>query len=126
MGKTTFLALALMTCSAAVLGSACGDDGGTSGSSPGSTACDGVSCDGVKKFGELNWSTCTGCHSSDPAIREQNGVPADSDYTTYDGAAKRAELVAERVADGTMPQGSSLSDGDKQDFIRWGCCDAPQ
>jgi hypothetical protein len=118
---------ALVILASGFMAAACGDSGGSGSSGSGSSAvCADVSCDGVKKFGELPWDQCTDCHSSDSAVRQAEGVPDDSDYTTYDGAASRAELVAERVADGTMPPSTTLPDADKQAFIAWGCCDAPQ
>ena len=128
MRKKSVWALLSLAALAAVLGAACGGD--DSGSGGGGSGVCSVSCDGVPKFADLNWSLCTSCHSSDASVRSQQGVPADSDYTTYEGASKRAEDVAARVNDTSLPMppnGSAApSAAEKEAFTKWGCCDAPQ
>ena len=116
---------------AAVLGVACGgDDTSTTECDDGSSACDGVSCDSVPKFGDLNFSACLSCHTSNAETRKAQGVPDDSDYTTYAGVSSRIKEIAIRVNDEceSMPPNGSpeLSDADKKAFTTWGCCGGPE
>jgi hypothetical protein len=129
MRMTKVWAVVIASMGAAVLGAACGDDSGGSGGGGTSAACENVACDNVKKFADLPWTECTGCHSNDAQVRIDNGVPGDSDYTTYQGVSSRIQTIAERVAStgsDKMPPVAALSDAVKQDFITWGCCDGPQ
>jgi hypothetical protein len=138
MRKMKVWAIAVAALSAATLGAACGDDGGSGtgggdGTGSGSSGvCANVSCDAVPTFSDpaLAWDLCVGCHSDNPTVREQNGVPPDSDYTTYEGVGFRGELVAERLNGvGAMmpPSGSPQpSDAQREAFTTWGCCGAPE
>jgi len=129
-------ALLIAATSAAVLGSACGDDGaaGTGGGGTGGDVCAEVDCGGdVPTFASasLPWDLCTSCHSDSATVRQQNAVPDDSDYTTHAGVADRGELIAARVnstgSDVMPPSGSTqLSAADKTAFTTWGCCGAPE
>ena len=127
MRKKSVWALATMAIFAAVLGGACGGD--DTGSGGGGGVCGG-GCDNVPTFSQLNWSLCTSCHSSDPSVRTAEGVPADSDYTTYTGVSSRIQEIANRVnaVGAVMPPTSStqLNDAEKEAFTKWGCCDGPQ
>ena len=121
MNTKKLLAAACAVMMGGILGAACGDD-----SADGATGvCADVACENVPAFSTLAWDTCTSCHAADAATRSANGVPDDSDYTTHAGAAKRAKDVAARVADGTMPPGISITQQEKDAFVKWGCCDAP-
>ena len=129
-------AIALTALSVATLGAACGDDtGGTGGGdttgSGSADVCADVACDAAPTFSDpaLAWDKCTSCHSDNATVRQQNGVPDDSDYTTYAGVSSRAEEIAKRVNGvGAImpPSGSQLSDAEKQAFTTWGCCGGPQ
>lgn len=125
MRKTMMWALVTAAALAAGLGTACSDDSAETG---GGDVCD-ISCDAVPTFTQLSWNTCTSCHSSDSAVRQTAGVPADSDYTTHAGASVRATTVAERVNDTTNPMppngSTALTAAEKEAFTKWGCCDAP-
>ncbi len=127
MRKTSVWALATMAALAAVLGVACGDDTSADGSGD---ICADVSCDASPKFADLNWSLCTSCHSSDATVRQDEGVPSDSDYTTYTGVSSRLHEIAVRVNDTETPMPpngkTALNDGEKEAFTTWGCCDGPQ
>lgn len=129
MRKSKVWAVGFAAVGAAFLVAACGDDSGGEGGGDAAATCAEVSCDTVKKFGELPWTECTGCHASDAGVRSSNGVPDDSDYTTYQGVSSRIQEIANRVAStgaDKMPPAAALSDQVKQDFITWGCCDGPQ
>lgn len=132
MKKMKVLAVVLATSAAAVLGVACGDDGGGTGGGGATGVCADVDCSAaVPKFSELPWDLCTSCHASDATTRATNGVPDDSDYTTYAGVSSRIMLIAERVnasgVDMMPPSGSTQpTDAERQAFTTWGCCDGPQ
>ena len=129
-------AIASTALSMALLGAACGDDtggeggGDTTGSGSGDV-CANVACDAAPTFSDpsLAWDKCTSCHSDNATVRQQNGVPDDSDYTTYAGVSSRAQEIAERVngVGAVMPpSGSQLTDAEKQAFTTWGCCGGPE
>lgn len=123
MRKTSVWALVTMAVFASVIGAACGDDSAESGD-----ICADIDCASAPKFAELNWGQCTSCHSADANVRTKEGVPADSDYTTYAGVSSRIKEIANRVNDtkAPMPPATQLADADKQAFTAWGCCDGPE
>lgn len=146
------LLLGALAVSTVVLSFACGDDtgggttdgdmtggdptgGGTTSSTgtgePGGSICDDVGCDDVPRYADLAWTLCTDCHSSDAEVRAAEGVPADSDYTTYAGASRRARAVVgtlHATGDEHMPPPASPQPTEAQidDFTAWGCCGAPE
>jgi hypothetical protein len=128
MRKTSVWALATMAICAAILGAACGGD--DSGSGGGGDGVCGGGCENVPTFTQLNWSLCTSCHAADAQTRQTEGVPADSDYTTYTGVSSRIREIANRVNDTSTPMpptGSTpLTEAEKEAFTKWGCCDGPQ
>jgi len=118
--KNHALVVALVTFG--LLAAACGDDGGTAGSSGGS-----ADCDTVKGYAELSaaFGKCTSCHDSGaPAA----GVPNGAYYESYDGAKANAADIGERVADGTMPPSGEpeLTADEKSALTTWANCGAPE
>jgi hypothetical protein len=92
--------------------------------------CADIACEDVPTFEELSWSLCTSCHASDAETRASEGVPADSDYTRYEGVSTRIREIANRVNATSAPMPPSGSeeptDDEKEAFTKWSCCDGPE
>lgn len=81
----------------------------------------------IPTFAEVAaFDNCTTCHASTLSGGDRAGAPVGIDYDTFADAMSNAEHGVIEVDAGRMPIGSSLSEGDKQDFYLWALCGTPE
>lgn len=90
-----------------------------------------IDCDttDVPAYAEVSiWPSCTNCHASTLTGADRMGAPEGVDYDTYEAAVANADAAVEEVAEGKMPypDGSGVSEEEKQSLYAWVECGTPE
>ena len=99
------------------------------GGDAGPDVCD-IECVDVPPFEQLSWNKCVTCHSDDAEARRSEGVPAEADFTRYEGVEPHIRKIAVLVSSTSAPMppagATPLTVGEKADFTKWSCCGGPR
>jgi mono/diheme cytochrome c family protein len=117
-----------MLVGAAVAGCESDDNGGDAGNSGGQG--NTIDCDSgaVPTFASLDFSTCTGCHSSERSGAARTGAPSDINFDVYATAKTHASHAVEEIEEGEMPPPSrpKPSQAVVDAIAKWAACGTPE
>ena len=89
-----------------------------------------IDCDSgeVPTFASLDFSACTGCHSSERSAAARNGAPSDINFDVYETAKTHASHAVEEIEEGKMPPPSrpKPSQAVVDAIAKWAACGTPE
>jgi hypothetical protein len=101
------------------------DSGDDSGDSRDPVDC---STGAIPTFSSLDFSTCTGCHSSELSGSARDGAPSDINFDVYASAKTHASHAVSEIDEGAMPPSSlpKPSQAVVDAIARWAACGTPE
>ncbi|MGC4065950.1 MAG: hypothetical protein QM784_15130 [Polyangiaceae bacterium] len=95
-----------------------------------SSSLDSVDCSTgeIPTFSSLDFSKCTGCHSSTLSGAARDGAPSDINFDVYASAKTHATHAVGELDEGAMPPSSlpKPSQAVVDAIVKWAACGTPE